>query len=73
MEEELEKEPLQQSNSLSKLLIGNTSTQVNSFIWIQDVDNSTHGWNAPQSLLHNQGYGRGDFQTLRCWIPKSAY
>ena len=49
------------------------SSLQSSYVWVQDVDNPTHGWKASKSLLHSQGYGRGERQNSQCWLPRSSY
>ena len=41
--------------------------------WIQDENNLTHGWYVNTSLLHSQGYGRGEQRITHCWLPKKSY
>ena len=41
--------------------------------WIQDENNLTYGWYVSTSLLHSQGYGRGEQCITHCWLPKKSY
>ena len=43
------------------------------FVWVQHEDNPTHGSKATHFSLQNQGYGKEEFTTLQCWVPKASY
>ena len=51
----------------------NTSTSQVTFVWIQDEENSTHGWKATHSSLRNQGYAKEESTTFQFWVPKASY
>ena len=39
--------------------------------WIQDENNLTGGWYVNTSLLHSQGYGRGEQRITHCCYQKN--